>query len=80
MGDLNIGSGLTLKEKMILAQVYVLQEEINLQINSTYHWKKFLRKWKFLYPEAKIVGHRDTITNKTCPNFDVKTWAKDKFT
>ena len=41
--------------------------------------EKILRKWKFLYPEAKIVGHRDTgNTNKTCPNFDVKTWVKDK--
>ena len=39
-----------------------------------------LKKWKSLYPEAKIVGHRDTgNTNKTCPNFDVKTWTKDKF-
>jgi len=43
--------------------------------------EKILRKWKSLYPEAKIVGHRDTgNTNKTCPNFEVKTWAKDKFT
>ena len=40
--------------------------------------EKILRKWKSSYPEAKIVGHRDTgNTNKTCPNFDVKTWAKD---
>ena len=43
--------------------------------------EKVLRKWKSLYPEAKIVGHRDTgDTHKTCPNFDVKTWVKDKFT
>jgi len=42
--------------------------------------EKILRKWKSLYPEAEIVGHRDTgNTDKTCPNFDVKTWAKDKF-
>ena len=40
--------------------------------------EKILIKWKSLYPEAKIVGHRDTgNTSKTCPNFDVKTWAKD---
>ena len=33
-----------------------------------------------LYPQAKILGHRDTgNTNKTCPNFDVKTWAENKF-
>ena len=43
--------------------------------------EKILRKWKSLYPEAEIVGHRDTgNTDKTCTNFDVKTWAKDKFT
>ena len=42
--------------------------------------KRVLKKWKKLYPNAKIVGHRDTgNTTKTCPNFDVKTWAKDKF-
>ena len=29
------------------------------------------------YPKAKILGHKDsTITNKTCPNFDVKMWVK----
>ena len=43
--------------------------------------EKVLKKWKSLYPKAKIVGHRDTgNTNKTCPNFDVKSWAKNKFT
>jgi len=42
--------------------------------------ERILRKWKLIYPEAKIVGHRDTgNTDKTCPNFDVKTWTKDKF-
>ena len=42
--------------------------------------EKVLRRWKCLYPEAKIVGHRDTgNTDKTCPNFDVKTWIEDKF-
>ena len=40
--------------------------------------EKVLRKWKYLYPEAKIVGHRDTgNTDKTCPNFDVELWCKD---
>ena len=43
--------------------------------------EKILRKWKSLYPEAEIVGHRDIgDTNKTCPNFDVRAWVKDKFT
>lgn len=41
--------------------------------------EKVLRKWKYLYPQAEIVGHRDTGgTQKTCPNFDVKAWIKDK--
>ena len=39
-----------------------------------------LKKWKVLYPNAKIVGHRDTgNTNKTCPNFDVVSWSQNKF-
>ena len=40
--------------------------------------EKILRKWQSIYPKAKIIGHRDIgNTNKTCPNFDVKTWVKD---
>ena len=42
--------------------------------------EKILREWKLVYPKARIVGHCDTgNTEKTCPNFDVNTWAKDKF-
>ena len=26
------------------------------------------------YPDAKVVGHCDLDSNKTCPNFDVETW------
>ena len=38
-----------------------------------------LREWKSLYPDAKILGHRDTgNTSKTCPNFDIGLWCKDK--
>ena len=38
-----------------------------------------LREWKSLYPNAKILGHRDTgNTSKTCPNFDIGVWCKDK--
>lgn len=41
--------------------------------------EKVLRDWKSLYPDAKILGHRDTgKTNKTCPNFDVEAWCKDQ--
>lgn len=42
--------------------------------------EKVLKKWKNLYPEAKIIGHRDIgDTKKTCPNFDVKLWCQKKF-
>ena len=41
--------------------------------------EKVLKSWKNLYPDAEIVGHRDTQdTHKTCPNFDVKFWLKNK--
>ena len=41
--------------------------------------ENILKKWKLLYPNAVIVGHRDTgKTKKTCPNFDVITWSKNK--
>ena len=31
------------------------------------------------YPEAIIKGHSQAIeTNKTCPNFDVKAWCKER--
>ena len=39
--------------------------------------KKILLFWKKKYPNTKVIGHRDTeLTNKTCPNFDVKSWYK----
>ena len=42
--------------------------------------ERVLKKWKKLYPNAKIVGHRDTgRTKKTCPNFDVISWSKKTF-
>ena len=41
--------------------------------------EKVLRSWKLPYPRAKIVGHCDTgNTEKTCPNFDVASWCKEK--
>ena len=41
--------------------------------------EKVLRRWKSLYPNAKILGHCNTgNTKKTCPNFDVEVWCKDK--
>jgi N-acetylmuramoyl-L-alanine amidase len=42
--------------------------------------ERVLKKWKSIYPSAKIVGHKDTgNTKKTCPNFNVKTWSQNKF-
>ncbi len=41
--------------------------------------EKVLKKWRNLYPNAKILGHRDTgNTSKTCPNFDVISWSKSR--
>ena len=46
----------------------------HVQLNSL---KRVLLQWKKKYPNAKILGHRDsTKTDKTCPNFDVKKWVK----
>lgn len=40
---------------------------------------KVLKKWKLQYPNAKIIGHKDTNnTTKTCPNFDVNLWCIDR--
>lgn len=41
--------------------------------------EKVLKKWKISYPNAEIIGHCDSgNTNKTCPNFDVIKWRKNK--
>ena len=38
-----------------------------------------LRDWIARYPQARICGHCDfPNTQKTCPNFDVATWVKDR--
>ena len=40
--------------------------------------KKVLLHWRKKYPDAKILGHSDSVdTHKTCPNFDVKLWCKE---
>lgn len=37
--------------------------------------EQVLRTWQAEYPHATILGHRDMgNTDKTCPNFDVRTW------
>ena len=41
--------------------------------------EKVLKSWKLSYPNAKIIGHCDTgNTNKTCPNFNVELWCREK--
>lgn len=47
--------------------------------NQFFSLEKILKRWKILYPNAEIIGHCDTgQTNKTCPNFNVKEWVRDK--
>ena len=36
-----------------------------------------LLELKSKYPNVNIVGHCDYEPNKTCPNFNVKQWAKE---
>ena len=41
--------------------------------------EKVLRSWKLLYPETDIVGHCSfRNTDKTCPNFDIENWCKNR--
>ena len=48
----------------------------NKQFNSL---ETILKLWKKKYPQAIIEGHCDTeTTNKTCPNFNVKNWCKNR--
>ena len=38
-----------------------------------------LRNWQSIYPAAEIVGHCDfEYTKKTCPNFDVAVWCRNR--
>ena len=36
--------------------------------------KKLIIGLKFTYKDAELVGHCDLDSNKTCPQFDVKSW------
>ena len=42
--------------------------KINLQQNSIYYCKKF-NKYKSVYPEAKVVRHRETNATKKVSKF-----------
>lgn len=38
-----------------------------------------LREWQTRYPQAQICGHCDfSYTTKTCPNFDVGEWCRQR--
>lgn len=38
---------------------------------------ELLKKYKAMFPEARILGHRDFPgVKKECPSFDVATWLK----
>lgn len=36
--------------------------------------RQIIKRLQCVWPDAKVVGHRDLDSRKTCPNFDVKTW------
>ena len=41
--------------------------------------EQILKQWKYKYPKAQIIGHHDIgNTTKTCPNFNVLNWIKEK--
>ena len=41
--------------------------------------EQVLLEWKKKYNKAKILGHSEsTKTHKTCPNFDIQRWCKDR--
>jgi len=51
----------------------------NFTIKQFESLEKILKSWKNDYPLAIIQGHCDTdLTEKTCPNFNVKNWCKDR--
>ena len=38
-----------------------------------------LKQWRERCPDAAICGHRDfSYTEKTCPNFDVAAWCRER--
>lgn len=38
--------------------------------------KRLVNQLQEQYPEAKVIGHRDTGALKACPSFDVATWLE----
>ena len=39
--------------------------------------RKYVEKFHALWPDVKIVGHRDLDGTKACPSFDVGRWLKE---
>ena len=51
----------------------------NFTIDQFNSLEKVLSEWKKKYSSSIIIGHRDAVlTHKTCPNFDVQKWCKDR--
>jgi len=36
-----------------------------------------VRRWSGMHPAAKVVGHTDLDSGKSCPNFNVQEWWRD---
>lgn len=56
----SLGVCLIGKDEFTMKQMYALE--------------MLLYQLKVLYPNSKVIGHRDLDNKKTCPNFDVKDW------
>ena len=51
----------------------------NFTTNQFDSLEKILKKWQLNYKGSIVLGHSDAIkTKKTCPNFDVKKWWKNR--
>ena len=72
-----IGAHVKGKNKVSLGVCLIGRDKFTLQQFSSL--EMVLREWKHIYPQAKIIGHRDIeTTEKTCPNFDVISWSKSR--
>ena len=51
----------------------------NFTKNQFLSLEKTLMEWHLKYPNAKVLGHKNVgNTKKSCPNFDVETWWKNR--